>query len=48
MSATKPHAPLIVAFGGTVRANSSTERALRVTLEAAQALGARTLLLTGS
>ena len=47
MSATKPHAPLIVAFGGTVRANSSTERALRVALEAAQALGARTLLLTG-
>jgi len=39
--------PLIVGLGGTVRAGSSTERALAVALRAAEARGARTLLLGG-
>jgi FMN reductase len=39
--------PLIVGLGGTVRAGSSTERALAVSLRAAEARGARTLLLGG-
>jgi FMN reductase len=40
-------APLIVGVGGTVRAGSSTERALGVALRAAQAAGAETRLLGG-
>jgi FMN reductase len=39
--------PLIVGLGGTVRAGSSTERALGVALRAAQAAGAETRLLGG-
>lgn len=38
-------APLIVGIGGTVRPSSSTELAVRAALSAAQAAGARTLLL---
>lgn len=38
-------APYIVGIGGTTRANSSTERALRMSLAAATAEGATTLLL---
>lgn len=41
-------APFIVAIGGTTRANSSTERALRLALKVAEDMGARTLLLAGS
>ena len=41
-------APFIVGIGGTIRANSSTERALRMALKAAEDMGARTLLLAGS
>jgi FMN reductase len=37
----------IVGIGGTVRAGSSTERALAVALRAAEAAGAETLLLGG-
>jgi FMN reductase len=37
--------PYIVGIGGTTRADSSTERALKVALRAAEALGAETLLL---
>jgi FMN reductase len=40
--------PYIVAIGGTLRANSSTERALRFTLAAAEKLGAKTTLISGS
>jgi FMN reductase len=40
--------PYIVAFGGTLRAGSSTEKALRIALEAAAAKGAETLLISGS
>ena len=39
--------PLIVGLGGALRENSSTEKALRLVLAEAEALGARTLLLTG-
>src|SRR5947209_7096401 len=39
--------PLIVGLGGTVRAGSSTERALGVALRAAEAAGAETRLLGG-
>lgn len=39
--------PYVVALGGTTRANSSTEKALRVALAAAQRAGARTLLIGG-
>src|ERR1700682_3212326 len=38
----------IVAVGGTLRANSSTERAMRHVLAAAQRAGARTKLISGS
>ena len=41
-------APFIVGLGGTLRANSSTEKALRVVLGAAAALGAETMLLGGA
>jgi FMN reductase len=40
--------PFIVAMGGTIRPNSSTERALRLSLSAAERLGCRTLLLSGA
>lgn len=40
--------PYIVAVGGTLRANSSTERAMRFVLDAAQRSGARTKLISGS
>lgn len=39
--------PYIVGFGGTTRPNSSSERALRVALDHAAALGAETTLFTG-
>ena len=41
-------APLIVGLGGTVRAGSSTERALIVALRAAEAAGAETKLFGGA
>jgi FMN reductase len=41
-------APYIVAVGGTLRANSSTERAMRHVLSTAQRAGARTKLISGS
>jgi FMN reductase len=37
--------PYIIGIGGTTRANSSTEKALKVALRAADALGAETKLL---
>jgi len=37
--------PLVVGIGGTTRVNSSTERALRIALDAAERSGARTVLL---
>jgi FMN reductase len=40
--------PYIVAVGGTLRANSSTERAMRHVLAAAERAGARTKLISGS
>lgn len=40
--------PLIVGLGGTVRAGSSTEKALVVALKAAEARGAETRLLGGA
>lgn len=40
--------PLIVGLGGTTADGSATERVLRASLDAAAALGARTLLLTGA
>jgi FMN reductase len=40
--------PYIVAVGGTLRANSSTERAMRHVLSTAERAGARTKLLSGS
>jgi FMN reductase len=39
--------PLIVGVGGTTRQNSSTEKALQVSLKAAEAQGAETLLISG-
>lgn len=39
--------PYVVAIGGTTRPNSSTEKALKVALSAAETLGAETCLLTG-
>jgi FMN reductase len=44
----RPRAPFIVGMGGTVRTNSSTERALRLALGAAEKLGCRTLLISGT
>src|SRR5271154_5444492 len=41
------NSPYIVAVGGTLRANSSTERAMRYVLAAAQRAGARTKLISG-
>ena len=39
--------PLVVGIGGTTRPDSSSERALRVALRAAEEAGARTLLFDG-
>lgn len=41
-------APYIVAVGGTLRANSSTERAMRFILDSTQRAGARTKLISGA
>lgn len=38
------HRPFIVGIGGTTRSDSSTERALQITLRAAEAAGATTVL----
>ena len=48
MNAVAPHRPLIVGLGGTVRAGSSTEKALICALKAAEAKGAETKLLGGA
>jgi len=40
-------APLIIGIGGTARAGSTSERAVRVALEAAEKLGARTKMFDG-
>ena len=40
--------PYIVAVGGTLRANSTTERAMRYVLAAAEREGARTRLISGA
>jgi FMN reductase len=40
--------PLIVGIGGTTRIASSTDRALRVAMEAAEAAGARTFVFDGA
>jgi FMN reductase len=40
--------PYVVALGGTTREGSSTEKALRVAISAAEAAGARTSLLAGA
>lgn len=40
--------PYIVAVGGTLRANSTTEKAMRHVLAAAQLAGARTKLISGT
>lgn len=45
---TDDHRPLIVGIGGTTRANSGTEQALRTALAAAEALGARTVMFGGA
>jgi FMN reductase len=42
------HRPLVVGIGGTTRAASSTERALRLALHGAEAEGARTRLFGGT
>ncbi|MBV8592692.1 MAG: NAD(P)H-dependent oxidoreductase [Caulobacteraceae bacterium] len=47
MTAPEAH-PFIVGIGGTVRPNSSSEKALARALEAAEALGARTRLFGGA
>jgi FMN reductase len=41
-------APYIIAVGGTIRANSSTEKAMRHVLKAAAQIGARTKLISGA
>ncbi|MDB5441209.1 MAG: NADPH-dependent reductase [Caulobacteraceae bacterium] len=47
MSPSPASQPYIVAIGGALRVNSSTEKALRVVLGHAEALGARTRLFSG-
>jgi FMN reductase len=47
MASTPERAPLIVGIGGTVRTPSSSERVLGLALAAAEAAGARTLLVGG-
>lgn len=39
--------PLIVGIGGTSRARSTSERAVRIALDAAERLGARTIMFDG-
>jgi FMN reductase len=43
-----PSSPYIVALGGTLRAGSSTEKAMRHVLAAAERAGARVLLISGT
>lgn len=43
---TSEHQPFIVGLGGTLRANSSTERALRYCLQAVERQGGRTRLFS--
>ena len=40
--------PLVVGIGGTTRAASSTDRALRMALQAAEEAGARTFVFDGA
>src|SRR5258708_33721824 len=47
VSTTTGGAPLIVGLGGTLRSNSSTERALRYCLAAVRRQGGRTKLFSG-
>src|SRR5580704_3922655 len=47
MAASPEQAPLIVGIGGTVRTPSSSERTLGLALAAAEAAGARTLMVGG-
>jgi FMN reductase len=47
MASSKGRAPLIVGIGGTVRTPSSSERALSLAMAAAEAAGARTLMIGG-
>ncbi|MGA0601716.1 NADPH-dependent FMN reductase [Caulobacter sp. KR2-114] len=47
MSTSDGRRPFIVGLGGTVRPSSSSERALKKALEAAEALGATTQLFDG-
>lgn len=42
-----PYRPLVVGIGGTTRTPSSTDRALRIALQAAEDAGARTFLFDG-
>ncbi len=42
------NSPYIIAIGGTLRAGSSTEKAMRLVLAAAERTGARTRLICGS
>lgn len=46
--ATPSATPLIVGIGGTTRAMSSSDRALRLALQAAEAAGARTFVFDGA
>jgi FMN reductase len=48
MNAARNGAPLIVGIGGTTREVSSTDRALRVALGAAEEAGARTEIFSGA
>jgi FMN reductase len=45
---TTPYRPFIVGIGGTTRTPSSTDRALRIALRAAEEAGARTFLFDGA
>jgi FMN reductase len=48
MHAGSTDKPLIVGIGGTTRTTSSTDRALRVSLQAAETAGARTCVFDGA
>ena len=48
MEVSQPRRPMILGLGGTVRAGSSTERALIAALDVAAAAGAHTRLLGGA
>lgn len=43
-----PECPLVVGMGGSIRARSFSEQALRMALHAAEEVGARTILLSGA